>query len=346
MSGFLRCHFPLPRTTSHRMQTTPHQEDYDPHQEQQQPQQNAAAAAAAAFVESMTFAKRQRRPGTTSNGCCDCDECGSSRQPSSLMIPPPIRLAIQQHKRIKRETTQDGGGGSLMTRTQVRTLVRRWNCAMESSSSVCTAAVWQWFLPCGAEPLTEFGNASVHRLLWVARLPPHTLVSHVGPNGIIGSQMEEQGRIMMNDWHQGGVYYLVPSSVPGRAVGWVASPIHLDSVSPDSTTEATLPLPQQQQQQVDGGGPVVLYIAKIAVHDEKEDRSCVTKEHATDKKDNDSAALESIRSIFVRARHQFESSSLLANQQEALPLSAVIVSYCQLEAADSAEFRRIVSTLL
>jgi hypothetical protein len=327
--------------------TTPHQ-DYDPHQEQQQ--QNAAAAAAA-FVESMTFAKRQRRPGTTSNGC-DCDECGSSRSPlsSSAMIPPSIRLAIQQHKRIKRETTQGGGGGgSLMTRTQVRTLVRRWNCTMESSSSVCTVALWQWFLPCGAEPLTEFGNASVHRLIWVARLPPHTLVSHVGPNGIIGSQMEEQGRIVMNDWHQGGVYYLMPSSVPGRAVGWVASPIHSDSVSPDSATEATLSLPQQQQ--VDGGGPVVLYIAKIAVHDEKEDRSCVTKEHATDKKDTDSAAVHSIRSIFVRARHQFESSSssssLLANQQEALPLSAVVpVSHCQLEAADSAEFRHIVSTLL
>jgi hypothetical protein len=299
-----------------------------------------------AFVESMTFAKRMRRPAAGGAGC-ECDECGftnSANTLPSLIIPPPIRLAIQQHKRIKRETQG-------LTRTQVRTLVRRWNhatamCTADSTNTAtesCTVALWQWFLPCGAaEPLTEFGNADVYRLIWVSQLPKNVQLSHIGPTGIVGSQAEEQGRVVLH-WRQGSVY-LVPS-VPGRAVGWVATPIQSESASQkDKTmTEPPLQSPSSQQQQlVDGGGsggPVVLYIVKIAVQQQDKDESVTKVEEATNNYDS---SLASIRSIFVRVRHQFESSAV---ESPSLPLPTV-VSYCQLNAADSAEFQLVVSAML
>jgi hypothetical protein len=316
---------------------TSHHDDF-PQQEQHRNQ-------ASAFVESMTFAKRMRRPAGGAG--CECDECGFTNSATlpSLIIPPPIRLAIQQHKRIKRETQG-------LTRTQVRTLVRRWNhatakCTADSINTAtesCTVALWQWFLPCGAaEPLTEFGNADVYRLIWVSQLPKNVQLSHIGPTGIVGSQAEEQGRVVLH-WRQGSVY-LVPS-VPGRAVGWVATPIQSESASQKAMTEPPWQSPPSQQQQlVDGvggsgsGGPVVLYIAKIAVQQQDKDESVTKVDEATN---NDDSSLALIRSIFVRVRHQFESSAV---ESPSLPLPTV-VSYCQLNAADSAEFQLVVSTML
>jgi hypothetical protein len=200
------------------------------------------------FLSSMTFAAANGRGNedvfSTDAGVCDCDECGSIRK---TIIPESIRAAVQNHKRQR-----------TLKRTQDRRLVNR-------SEDV---AVWSWTLPIDAEPLVEFGNENCHRLIWIQRLPGS--LKQIG-TGIIGSSMEENGRITL-DWMEGDVLY-----VPGRngkAVGWV----HV------------------AKEQQTGTGPAVIHIAKITKN---------TKDTLTDQEEGKMGPLwlESIRSICDRTIH-------------------------------------------
>ncbi|KAL7576640.1 hypothetical protein ACA910_005576 [Epithemia clementina (nom. ined.)] len=201
------------------------------------------------FIASMTFAflGRQLRQGQLQQneqqevaGCECCDEGQQGQLPlsSSLFIPDPILRAIQEHHRRKaRRPNQNNNNNNnganwlfqmpMTPRTQERHLVKRHHHHQQQQQ----VSVWQWTLPCHAEPLCEYGNTS-HRLIWVRQLPPKRVVQAIGTAGwIIGSLAEEQSRETM-DWKAGHVYF-VPATDPHQAhanrngssgaVGWVNS---------------------------------------------------------------------------------------------------------------------------
>jgi hypothetical protein len=188
------------------------------------------------FLSSMTFA-------AANDGACDCDECGSIRE----TVPELIRTAVQDHKRQR-----------TLKRTQDRQLVKR-------SEDV---AVWSWTLPIDAEPFVEFGNENCHRLIWIQRLPG--CLKQIG-TGVIGSSMEEKGRITL-DWSEGDVLYVPGKN--GKAVGWVH-------------------VAKEEQK---GTGPAVIHIAKITKN---------AKDTSTDQKERKMGPLwlESIRSICDRTMY-------------------------------------------
>ena len=160
------------------------------------------------FLNSMTFASngggsRRRVHGSdgggdgdsfmegflSGGGGCDCDECGIRE-----VVPGPILEAMREHKRQK----------VAIKRTQERTLVCR-------SGQI---SVWDWVMPLEAEPLIEYG--STHRIVWIEKLPGH--LKSIG-KGIIGSSDEENTRIDLENWIEGGIY-LVPSN-GGKAIGFI-----------------------------------------------------------------------------------------------------------------------------
>ena len=173
------------------------------------------------FLASMTFAATTMTttsktsataPSTTTTtslssysrgGMCDCDECGIPQQ----FIPAPIAEAIARYKKKRRlgEFIETGSSTAAVAsrRLQSRTLRKRHG----------QLSVWEWTLPCQAEPLVEYG--SNHRLVWIVYLP--NVLKSIA-NGIVGSQAEQQARKLL-PWKQGDVWF-VPSN-GGRAMGYV-----------------------------------------------------------------------------------------------------------------------------
>ena len=147
------------------------------------------------FISSMTFAA----PGGAfaRGGGCDCDECGGS-----AFIPQAIVEAIRKHKQRKHERMP-------MKRAQVRDLVRRHG----------SISVYQMTLPLHSDPLVEFGQS--HRVVFIKHLSKDCLLKTIG-KGIVGSQDEERGRKVLEDWKQNDVF-LVPSN-GGKAVAWLHEP--------------------------------------------------------------------------------------------------------------------------
>lgn len=185
----------------------------------------------------MTFTQMQRGvPGGAGGWTCDCDECGIR---TNEVIPVAIQQAIHRYKRQKLEQGQ-------LKRTQDRSLVKRHG----------TAAVWQWLLPHGAEPLVEFGNS--HRFIWVKRLPGK--LYSIG-KGVIGSQAEENMRQVMR-WEPGSVYF-VPAKV-GKAVGWVHKVQEKDNEEePSSLAVDDSESNKSKPTTAARGGPADLIIAKV-----------------------------------------------------------------------------------
>jgi len=220
------------------------------------PSQQQHQKQSSSFVASMTFASagRDLLPN------CDCDECGTG----GSFVPETIRAAIREHKRQKLLASSspsssqgaiNNSSSSGLRRTQNRALVRR--------CSATAVAVWEWTLPLSAEPLLEFGNASVDRLLWVKRLPQRvstsTTTSSIATSiaiqsigtGIVGSSHEEKARLTL-DWKEGDVL-LVPSN-QGKAVGWVVKEIEMEIRNTTGSTETATTA---------YGGPAVFIIVKV-----------------------------------------------------------------------------------
>lgn len=244
-----------------------------------------SAAPKDSFLESMTFA--------ASNSVllnCDCDECGAVSS-----VPESIRAAVHEHKRVKRETGP-------IKRTQVRRLIQRRD----------GVAVWEWTLPPAAEPLLEFGNASVYRIIWLQRLRGCILKS-IGA-GIIGSRSEEKGRKIL-DWLEGDVF-LVPSN-EGKAIGWITEAMNTN----DAHGKGIAPT-----------GPAVLYVAKVPVVNLDEEES-----HREDADEDHSRrqCFQTIQSICARSVQARDIS------HGNLPSSSF-----KLENTDAELFRRTVSTFL
>ena len=184
----------------------------------------------ATFVNSMTF--------TSVSAKCDCDECcnNGSMKRSDAQIPQAINAAIQTYKRTKRAEV-------LVKRSQVRTLIGR-------SAELKDLAVWEFTMPSLAEPLIEYGNPLVYRVIWIKRLHKSLLLKQIG-SGIIGSNSEEEGRRQL-DWIENDV--VVVSSKDQKAVGYVVEPIQLDNAIDGANNENSC---------FDLPGPAVLYVAKI-----------------------------------------------------------------------------------
>jgi hypothetical protein len=176
------------------------------------------------FLKTMTFASGRRYLPS-----CDCDECGLIR---TSEIPEPIRRAVQEHKKWRK-----------LRRSQVRQLLHRGRHVV----------LWRWTLPKNAEPLIEYGNPDVHRLIWVKRLAPGTVLKRIG-SGVVGSASEEKSRIAM-PWTQGSVVHV--SSGSRMAVGWVTSVVGNDS-------DVTAREPRTNVDATISGSPIVLYIAKVS----------------------------------------------------------------------------------
>ena len=113
-------------------------------------------------------------------------------------------------------------------------------------------ALWQWTLPLRAEPLLEFGNTAIYRIIWVQRLGRGRAIKSIG-TGIIGSSHEEKSRATL-DWNEGDVL-LVPSN-DGKAVGWIHEE---SSTSSDDDAKGK----DDSQSVATGVGPAVLFIAKV-----------------------------------------------------------------------------------
>lgn len=148
----------------------------------------SSPAPPSSFLASMTFAS-----GTVQRTRCDCDECGRRS-----MIPMTIRNAIQEYHAQKRHP---------MKRTQSRRLIQRQQAAV----------LWEWILPLHSEPLLEFGNPKMCRIIWVRKLRPGHCLKHIG-TGIVGSASEENGRIDLN-WKEKEVYLLFGTE--NKAMGWI-----------------------------------------------------------------------------------------------------------------------------
>jgi hypothetical protein len=184
------------------------------------------------FLKSMTF--------TSVTAKCDCDECcnegGIKRGYISTQIPQAINTAIQIYKRAKRSD-------ELVKRSQVRSLIGR-------SHGLKDLAVWELTIPSLAEPLIEYGNPLVYRIIWINRLHKSLLIKQIGC-GIIGSHTEEQRRQKL-DWIENDV--VVVSSNDQKAIGYVVEPVLLNDAINDAADENSCDTPP---------GPAVFYVAKV-----------------------------------------------------------------------------------
>jgi hypothetical protein len=225
------------------------------------------------FIKSMTFTSVIAR--------CDCDECcveGGIKR-SLPQIPQAIGLAVQNYKRTKRAEV-------LVKRSQARTLIGR-------STLLKDLAVWELTIPSLAEPLIEYGNPLVYRIIWVRRLHKNLLLKRIGC-GIIGSKNEEHGRQQL-DWMENDV--IVVSSKDQKAVGYIVEPAKLD----DDIIDVKDAPP----------GPVVLYVAKIPsellVYDD-DNETHFDDNSLTTNASSPSSPFEMIRRICSRAIRSWSDS--------------------------------------
>ncbi len=190
-------------------------------------QSNETTASHQNLLQSMTF--------TSVTAKCDCDECCNEGGPKRRrpQIPQAIEVAIQSYKRQQRAEV-------LVKRTQARALISR-------SALLKDLAVWELTLPSLAEPLIEYGNPLVYRIIWIRRLHKSLSLKQIGC-GILGSKNEEQGRQRLN-WTENDV--VVVSCKDQKAIGYIVEPVHERVESSDERNYETPP------------GPAVLYVAKI-----------------------------------------------------------------------------------
>jgi hypothetical protein len=177
------------------------------------------------------------------NDTCDCsdDECrmmirqrmrrklqrikdgyDTKEMDSTLsFVPPTIQDAIDAYKRQKVMTEP-------IKRRQVRTLIHRDNKS--------TIAFWEWILPVGGEPLVEFSNPNLCRIVWVRKLSMK--LQTIG-NGIIGSSKEERTRRTLHDIKEDDVILLGSHAT---------TPILANSKDSNDTTSKEAISSQQQKQ--------------------------------------------------------------------------------------------------
>ena len=190
-------------------------------------QSNETTGSHQKLLESMTF--------TSVTAKCDCDECCNDGGPKRKrsQIPHAIDVAIQSYKRQQRAEV-------LVKRTQARALISR-------SALLKDLAVWELTMPSLAEPLIEYGNPLVYRIIWIRRLHKSLALMQIGC-GIVGSKTEEQGRRRL-DWTENDV--VVVSCKDQKAIGYIVEPVHERFESSNTRNCETPP------------GPAVLYVAKI-----------------------------------------------------------------------------------
>jgi hypothetical protein len=209
-----------------------------------EPRVSPSAEAMDPFLKTMTFAQAFRCIPS-----CDCDECGVGGSRSD--VPEPIRRAVRQHNRWRK-----------LKRSQLRELVHRGRHVV----------LWRWTLPMNAEPLIEYGNPNVHRLIWVKRLAASgtnstSTLKCIG-SGVVGSASEEQSRISV-PWTQGSVVHV--KSHARKAVGWVSSsPACTNDASPDDASTAVVATKDGSSDRgtdavATNANPIVLYIAKVSI---------------------------------------------------------------------------------
>jgi hypothetical protein len=183
------------------------------------------------FMESMKFINVQP--------ICHCDECCSDNNTKrkAVQIPETIRQALHNHKRMKHTEMP-------VKRSQVRTLVGRHRFGVGSED----IEIWEWTMPPLAEPIAEFGNPMIYRIIWIKRLHDRLDIKLIG-SGIVGSKSEEQRRKQL-DWREDDVILTI--SEGQKAVGYVVEPNKNVTVDgEDALNLATLT------------GPAILYVAKI-----------------------------------------------------------------------------------
>jgi hypothetical protein len=181
------------------------------------------------FLESMTFNSVQPN--------CSCDECvcGNNSRKKNVQIPETIRDAIKSHKRMKCAEMP-------LQRSQLRTLLGQHSFGTISND----LAVWEWTIPPFAEPIVEFGNPMIYRIIWLKRFHHSLIIKRIGC-GIIGSKSEEQGRLPIN-WVENDVF--LTKSEDRKAVGFVVEPNISATIHGGETSSALT-------------GPVTFYVAKI-----------------------------------------------------------------------------------
>jgi hypothetical protein len=211
------------------------------------------------FVDLMTF--------TSVKPTCDCDECcivsvRSSAHPSQ--VPETFYSVLKGYKRRKLAEMP-------LRRSQVRTLLGR-----SGSDSV---AVWQWIMPLSAEPLVEFGNPLIHRIIWIQRLHRRLILKHIG-TGILGSREEEQGRKQL-DWIEDDI--ILVSGEGTRSTGYVVENVG-DEYRPDADEVV---------------GPAVLYVAKVQLQTESIANRVESQDDAGAR--SAQAPFDVIRSVCIRS---------------------------------------------
>jgi hypothetical protein len=223
------------------------------------------------FVDLMTF--------TSVKPNCDCDQCciGSARNTQPSQIPDSFRSALREYKRQK--LTQ-----MPLRRSQLRTLLGR-------SFGCDPVAVWQWTMPPHADPLVEFGNHLIHRIIWIQRLHCRLILKHVG-TGILGSREEEEGRKQL-DWVEDD--FILVSSEGTKSIGYIVENVGDSSNAIDCDKSAP---------DVDEiVGPAVLYVAKVQLRAPVE--SIIDHVESRDEEPASSTAppFEVIRNVCVRSLH-------------------------------------------
>ena len=221
------------------------------------------------FVETMTF--------TSVQPSCDCDECCriDVRSTKLSQLPKYFRSALKEYKRQKLTEMP-------MKRSQLRELLGR-------SIGTENVAVWQWTMPPSAEPLVEFVNPLIHRLVWIQRLNRRSILKHVG-SGILGSLAEEKERKQLN-WFEDDV--ILVSSDELKSIGYIVENVVFSSSTSkcdDNKLDATEIV-----------GPCVMFVAKVYL-EQVTDWDKFVDENWSDGDNNSSTSpFERIRRLAIRS---------------------------------------------
>jgi hypothetical protein len=271
------------------------------------------ARSASSFVDSMTFTLLQRN--------CGCDECcrGGVSITEPLQVPETFRSALTEYKRRKLTEMP-------IRRSQLRTLIGR-NCGNDG------VAVWHWIIPPHAEPLVEFGNSLIHRLVWIQRLHRRSIVKHIGV-GIFGSLAEEQGRKEL-DWVEDDVI-LIPSE--GRkSTGYI-----VDDLDGHTSTRGDGDNEPDANEVV---GPAGFYIAKVQLesvtdrfetHGRDEDTRRMNENGRDDIHGSSSSPFDTIRRICIRSLRASRNISGPSDERNSF----------KIDGADKELFRQVVLSLI